>query len=305
VRALVRKTSRSGPLRLPGVEIFIGDVTDVESLSPAFAGIDNVVHAAADTSGTDEGARQVTIQGTRNILDLCAAHPVKKLVYISSCSVYGVADYAAGQVVDENASLERFPERRGTYSWAKLEAEKLVTEFMSQGKGKASVVCLRPGTIYGCGGENYTPLIGFSLGDKVFAVIGDGRLVLPLVYVDNLVEAILAALEQEKSRGQVYTVVDSQPIDKKRYMDGCIRKLYPRAWCFYLPYGLFSAAVALQEKVCGVLKRQPVLTMYRLTSSQKPILYDASKIMNDLGWRPSVSFDEAVARIVAHEQGKV
>lgn len=303
VRALVRKTSRIDPLRLPGVEIFIGDVTDAESLQLAFAGIDYVVHAAADTSGTEAGARQVTIQGTRNILDLCASHPVEMLVYISSCAVYGVADYAPGQVVDENAGLERFPERRGAYSWGKLEAEKLVTEFMKH--GKSSAICLRPGTIYGCGGENYTPLIGFSLGSQVFAVIGDGRFVLPLVYVDNLVEAILAALAQEKSRGQVYTVVDPQPIDKKRYMDGCIRKLYPRAWCFYLPYGLLSAAVALQEKVCGVLKRQPVLTRYRLTSSQKPILYDASKIMNDLGWRPSVSFDEAVARIVAHEQRKV
>lgn len=302
VRALVRKTSRIDPLRLPGVEIFYGDVTDAQSLQPAFAGIDYVVHAVADTSGTEAGARLVTIQGTRNILDLCASHPVRKLVYISSCSVYGVAECQVGQVVDENASLERFPERRGAYSWGKLAAEKLVTDFMA--RGKIPAVCLRPGTIYGCGGENYTPMLGFSFGDKVFAVIGDGRFVLPLVYVDNLVEAIRVAMLEDKSSGQIYTVVDPRQVDKKRYMDHFIRKLHPRASFLYVPYSLLSAAVSVQEKVFGLLKRRPVMTLYRLKSSQNPIIYDPAKIMQELNWHPLVSFEEAVQRIIAREQTK-
>jgi nucleoside-diphosphate-sugar epimerase len=302
VRALVRKTSRIDHLRLNNVAVVYGDVTDSESLRSAFEGVDYVIHAAADTSGSLEGGRLTTIQGTRNVLDLCDLHQVKKLIYISTCSVYGIAEYADQQLVDEGAALEPFPEQRGAYSWAKLEAEKLVARFMTD--GKTPVVCLRPGTIYGPGGENYTPMIGFSLRDKIFTVIGSGEFVMPLVYVDNLVEAILVAMTQEQSAGEVYTVVDPQRIDKKRYMESFIRKLHPSALVFYLPYSLLAAAVALQEKVFGILKHKPILTSYRLVSSQKPVFYDASKIMKQLGWRPAVCFEEAVARIIAGEPGK-
>jgi len=302
VRALVRTPSKSGNLAQLGAEIAQGDVTDPDSLKPAFVGVDYVIHAAADTSGTDEGARRVTIGGTRNILDLCAASQVKKLVYISSCSVYGSADYKDGQVVDENSPLERFPERRGIYSWAKLEAEKLVLEAMDQ--GRVSAVCLRPGTIYGPGGENFTPMLGFRFKNKVFVVIHTQGFILPLVYVDNLVQAIIAALVQEKSACQVYNVVDPQQIGKKEYVDAFIRKLYPGTWFAYVPYRFLYAATALQEMLFKALRRNLDLTRYRLVSSQKPIIYDSSKIMTELGWQPSFSFEQAVAKVVGPEKKK-
>lgn len=292
VRALVRRASRADSIRLPGVEIFIGDVTVLASLEKAFQGVDFVIHAAADTSGTVEGGRQVTIQGTRNILELCASHDVKKLVYISSCSVYGTADYAPGMVVDETAPLERTPEARGAYSWAKFEAEKIVLEFMAQ--GKVDAVCLRPGTIYGSGGEVYTPMVGFSIADKIFIVIGDGRFVMPLVYVDNLVQATILALTCAESKGHVYTIVDPQRIDKKYYMDRLIRKLFAGSWCFYFPLRVFSAIVVLQENAFKALKRKPILTSYRLASSQNTVVYDSSKALNHLGWNPGVNFEMAV-----------
>ena len=301
VRALVRSPSKADNLAHLGAEIAQGDVTDPESLKPAFQGIDYVIHAAADTSGTEQGARQVTIRGTRNILVLCASRQVKKLVYISSCSVYGSADYKEGQVVDENSPLERFPERRGIYSWAKLEAEKIVLDYMNQDKVPA--VCLRPGTIYGPGGENFSPMLGFSWKNKIFVVIHKKGFTLPLVYIDNLIQAIIAALIQDKSTGQVYNVIDQQQVSKKEYMDKFIRKLYPGAWCFYLPYSLLSAAVSLQETLFSVLKRKPVLTKYRLISSQKPVRFDASKIITHLGWNPSFSFDQAVEQVVAQDKG--
>ena len=300
VRALVRRPSKAGTLAHLGAEIAQGDVTDPDSLKPAFEGIDYVIHAAADTSGTEKGARQVTINGTRNILDLCASHQVKKLVYISSCSVYGSAEYKDGQVVDENSPLEWFPERRGIYSWAKLEAEKIVLDYMNQDKVPA--VCIRPGTIYGPGGENFSPMLGFSWKSKIFVVIQKKGFTLPLVYIDNLVQAIITALVQEKSAGKVYNVVDPQRIGKKEYMDAFIRKLYPGAWCVYAPYGLLFPVVGLQQCLFGILKRKPFLTRYRLASSQRSKIYDSSKIMDHLGWQPSFSFEQAAVMIIEHEK---
>jgi len=301
VRALVRKTSKLDGLQLPGVEIACGDIADAADLKQAFDGLDYVVHAAADTSGTEAGARRVTIGGTRNILDLCVDMKVKRLVYISSCSVYGVAGCHPGQVLDETAKIEPFPERRGLYTWGKQEAEKLVLESMRL--GLVSAVCLRPGTIYGCGGENYTPMIGFSLKKKLFIVFTNDELVLPLVYVDNLVEAILVAMTSARGSGQVYNVVDPLGVNKKQYIDLLIRRLYRGVPVVYLPYGLLEYVVAVQERLFYLFKCRPILSQYRLDSSQKPIVYDSSRLVDELEWQPRMKFAEAVEVILASQSG--
>lgn len=297
VRALVRHTSKLDGLQLPGVEIVQGDIADTASLKPVFAGLAYVIHAAADNSGTEEGVRRVTIGGTRNVLDLCVEMQVKRLVYISSCSVYGVAGCHPGQVLDETAKIEPFPERRGIYSWGKQEAEKLVLESMRQ--GLVSAVCLRPGTIYGCGGENFTPMIGFSLKKRLFIVFANDEFVLPLVYVDNLVEAILVAMTSDAGAGQIYNVVDPFAVPKKQYVDSLIRRLYRGAHVVYLPYNLLVKVVALQEKLFGLLGYRPLLSKYRLESSQKPVLYDSSRLIADLKWQPRLRFEEAIELILA------
>ena len=85
-------------------------------------------------------------------------------------------------------------------------------------------------------------------------------------------------------------------------MDDYIRKLHPAARVFYIPLGLLSTVVAMQEKVFSVMKRPPALTLYRLWSSQKPVVYDASRIAADLGWQSGVPFAQAVERIVSCDQ---
>lgn len=301
VRALVRKTSRTDRLSLPHVTIFQGDVTDAESLKPAFDQAEYVVHTAADTRGDKDAGESSTISGTRNILALSAQFKVRKLVYISSCSVYGTADYKEGEVVTEESPLERFPEQRGAYSHAKFRAEQLVTGAMED--GHAPIVCLRPGTIYGPGGDLYTPMLGLSLGNKIYAVIGDRNFILPLVYIDNMVEAILVAMTSPLSTGRIYNVIDPEKVTKQQYMEGLVQRLYPDSRTVYIPLGLLKALVFFQEKLCRVLGRQPVLTLYRLHSSQKPVIYNALKIARDLAWQPPVSAAAAFNTLIRYAAG--
>jgi 2-alkyl-3-oxoalkanoate reductase len=302
VHALVRKTSRTDHLRLPKVTIFHGDVVEAESMISAFEGAEYVIHTAADTGGSEEGGKLSTIQGTKNILSLCEQYMVKKLVYISTCNVYGVADFGNDQVVTEESSLERFPEKRGYYTHAKLRAEKLVTEVME--KGTVPIVCLRPGTIYGPGGEIYTPMIGFSMGKNIFAVIGNGSFVLPLVYVDNLVEAIVVSMKKGISTNKIYNVVDPVKVTKKDFMVRLIKKIYPESRTVYIPLTILNMMVYFQEKLFQAIKLRPVLTTYRLISSQRPILYDVSKISNELGWKPPVTLEAAFDNLINYEKNK-
>jgi nucleoside-diphosphate-sugar epimerase len=298
VRLLARQTSKAEPLVRLGAEVVKGDLVDIRSFDAAVAGCDAVIHLAAGTSGSAQDIQSTTVGGTRNVLELCRRHATRRLVYISSCSVYGVADYADNAVVSETAALERFPERRGAYSASKHQAEIEVAEFMRS--SSVPTVILRPGTIYGPGGALYTPMMGFSKG-SLFAVIGMGDFVLPVVYIDNLVDAIVLALEKDEAVGETFNVVDRERLTKRAYMDGLIRRIHRNARVVYFPYSMLYAATWVQERLFGLMNRPPVLTCYRLISSQKSVLYDSSRLANRLGWRPSVSPSDAMSRLVAAE----
>lgn len=299
VRAFVLKTSNITKLKNLDVEICVGNIADLPSLRLAFGGIDYVVHAAADTTGSVEGGRVNTIQGTKNVLELFKEHKIKKLVYISSCSVYGVSDYKKGNVVTEESSLERAPDARGAYSNAKFQAEKIVLQAMSE--NDYPIVCLRPGTIYGPGGEIYTPMMGFSFGRKLFLTIGDGKFVLPLVYIDNVAEAVRIVLEKAESGGKVYNLIDPYQLTKKQYLKQFLKKIYPHARFFYFPYSLLYVIVFFQEVLLKLIGKDPFLTRYRLNSSQKQIVYNGKKICRELNWTPPVSLDDALNNMIDYE----
>lgn len=302
VHALIRETSRTEHLNLPGVTIFRGNVASTESLQAAFTGVSDIVHAAADTRGEKLAGELSTILGTKNILALAQQHRIRKLVYISSCSVYGTAGCRRGQTLTEESPLEPFPQRRGAYSYAKFMAERLVVRAMES--GTAPIVCLRPGTIYGPGGAVYSPMLGLTLGSRFFAVIGGGDFILPLVYVDNLVDAILVALSHPRSDNEIYNVVDPERVTKKAYMEGLVAKIYPGCRTMYLPLRLMKTLVRVQEGMFRMLGRQPLLTLYRLVSSQNQVVVEAEKIRRDLAWHPPVPVAAAFEHLIRQARGQ-
>lgn len=299
VRVLARKLSDVEPLKALGVEILYGDVADTASLGEAAKGMDVIVHAAAGTSGDKKDCDTATIQGTKNVIEVVGSAGVKKLVYISSCSVYGVADYKKDELVTEDSTLERFPSKRGEYSSSKQAAEALVSSAVADG-GLPAII-LRPGTIYGPGGDVYTPMLGFS-APNTFIVIGNGRFELPFVYIDNLSDAVVKSIESDDAVGKVFNVVDGERLTKRAYMTGLMKRLHPRARVLYFPFGLLYSIVFGQEILCRLMRRGPFLTRYRLISSQRNIRYDNSRIKKVLGWEPQVTFKEAVQAIVDYEK---
>ena len=88
--------------------------------------------------------------------------------------------------------------------------------------------------------------MGFAAGRKLFAIIGRGDFTLPLVSIDNLVDAIITVMQTSEGNGKIYNVVDSDSPTKKQYVESFLKKLYPSAKYIYLPYTLFYGIVYLQ-----------------------------------------------------------
>ena len=296
VRVLVRTRSNLTMLDRLGVDIVFGDLVDEASVNASVRGVDIVVHAGAGTSGSLQDSETATVFGTRNVLAACRRHDVRKLVYISSCNVYETAGCAEDQVVTEDAQLERFPERRGHYTAAKIQAEALVIEAM--GQDCCPTVVLRPGTFFGPGAEIFTKMMGVSFARRFFVVFGDGEAVLPLVHIDNAVDAIVECLRNSAANGQIFNIVDPGPVTKRAYVERVIKPLHPGALVTYWPLPLIRVLTLMQEILLARLRKQPYVTTYRLDASQKSIKYDTHRIERTIGWQPRVSFEHGARQLV-------
>jgi nucleoside-diphosphate-sugar epimerase len=296
VRALVRIRSDLRRLKHLGVDLAFGDLGDGPAVNAAVSGVDIVVHAGAGTSGSANDSKTATILGTRNVLEACRKHAVEKLVYISSCSVYDLAGCAENQLVTEGAQLERFPMLRGHYTAAKLQAEALVTEAIN--RDCCPTVVLRPGTLFGPGAEIFTRMMGVSFARRLFVVFGARESEVPLVHVDNVVDAIVECVRNRAADGHVFNVVDPGPVTRETYVNRIVKPLHPGALVIYCPMPLLLALTLVQEKLLSALGRRPLLTAYQLAASQKGVKYDTSRIGRVLGWQPRISFEQGVGQLL-------
>ncbi len=117
--------------------------------------------------------------------------------------------------------MEPTPQQRGSYTQAKLEAERIVRA-AAQERG-LPVVILRPGQIWSETSPLITAAVGIRLGQWL-VVIGDDSNQLPFVHVDDVVEAIVLSTQSPFSHGEVFQVVDNELMSREELV-----RLYSRA----------------------------------------------------------------------------
>jgi nucleoside-diphosphate-sugar epimerase len=140
--------------------------------------------------------------------------------------------------------------------------------------------------------------MGVSFARRLFVVFGDGESELPLLHVDNAVDAIVECMGNRAADGQVFNIVDPGPVTKKTFVERIIKPLHPRATVIYCPMPLLRVLTLVQEKLLSTLGRRPFLTAYRLATSQKRVKYSTSRIERAIGWRPRISFEQGAEQLV-------
>ena len=196
VRALVHTVQRAPRIaRLP-IELCVGDLLDRNSLRRAFADSQIVVHCA---SGIGRGI----VRSTRNLLQAAQAAGVERFVHISTAAVYGLTPPPGSEI--EQAPLRRTGEE---YCDNKIRAERVVARFLRRG---VPAVILRPSIVYGPYSAWSTRLIE-ALRHDLVALIDGGSGACNTTYVDNLVDAILLALENRHSVGETFFITDGERV---------------------------------------------------------------------------------------------
>ena len=199
-RPFVHTTGSAWRIARFPLEFASGDLCDRAAVDRAMDGCDAVVHLA-------RGDDAVMRRGLENVLRAAATHRVSRFVHISSVAVYG-SEPRADSVGEAAATRPDLP-----YGHAKLEQERRVLRYRK--RHGLDIVILRPPNVYG-------PFASFTVGmvDTIrshgVAIVDGGRNPCNLVYVDNLVEAILLTLWKPEASGQVFHVTDPEPVSWER-----------------------------------------------------------------------------------------
>lgn len=279
VRVLVRRPSPHLE-RLPGVQVVYGDLGDPEAVDRAIAGVRLVYHVGATMRGRWAEFEAGTVKGTSNVVDSCLKHDVERLIHVSSLSVLDYAARSTHAVVDENAPIEPYPEKRGSYTRAKVLAERIVVDAFRQ-RGLRGVV-VRPGQIIGPGYETASPYGTIALAGRWIA-IGSGRLKLPLVHVNDVVDGLIAAAARPDVCGAIFHLVDSTPVTQRDYIASCREEARRTIRVSYIPRMALLAAGTALDVVGAVIKRNLPLTSYRIRSIRE-LTFDCSAARRRLGW---------------------
>ena len=195
-------------LRNPRFSFLKKDLRDREAVGEAVKGIDAVFHLAAVTSVPFSvrfpgATRAVNVDGTRNILEACSEHGVRRLVFASSCAVYGEPRYLP--INEKHPTNPLSP-----YAESKLEAERLCMEFSR--RHNLSTVILRFFNVYSLrsrGGQYGGVVARFAgrLGrGKPPVVYGDCGQTRDFLFVGDAVEAMMLALGSAEASGGIFNI---------------------------------------------------------------------------------------------------
>ena len=214
VSALVHRFSSPGIARLARmpVKLVFGDVMDVDTLTKAAEGCTHIVHLAYGTSGDSETQRKTTVTGTENVLRVALDKNIEKVIYFSTTAVYGPNPKQA--LIDESIPFEP---GRDVYTTSKIEAENVVWNFHT--KYGLPVVVLRPPLIYGPYGVFWTTRIVKEIQTGAILVNG-GNGCANLIYVDNLIDIVLLAIEKKSGDGKAFITVDDEHPTWKEVYEG-------------------------------------------------------------------------------------
>ena len=289
LRLLLRRPPSAPPPA--DIQLVYGDLGNPAAVDRAMQGIEIVFHVGAAMKGGNFEYQSGTIWGTRNVLDACERHRVQRLVYVSSLSVLDHAGHRAGFPVNESTPYEPYPEQRGLYTQTKLEAERMVLE--AAAARRVYAIVLRPGQIYGPGAEKVPPSGTIGIAGR-WMIVGSGSHHVPLVYIDNVVDALVLAAQGDLPNGSIFQLVDPQGLTQRAYVNYASRARPIRAW--YVPAWILTAAGYGVELLGKLLKRAVPLTPYRVRSITPLWPCDCTAAHTVLGWRPRVSVQEGMSR---------
>ncbi len=290
IRVLTTSTRNTTWLEKRNVALFHGDIRSPETLVAPMDGVDAVFHLVAETRkwGDMQDSYAVNVTGTKNVCQAALAAGVHRLIHVSTFTIY---KRLIGRPVTEDDILAPLNE---PYSFTKAQGDMLVQRMIREDHLPA--VIIRLGALLGPGDR-----LNFGrLADRIHAgkgiIVGSGNNAVPFVYIADVVQGLLLALDSKQAIGKIYNISNDQPLTQKQYLAAIAHEIGVEPPRVHVPYSPLYTAAYVAERIATLSKHRipPVVTRHGMKILGEDTHLSIDKARRELGYRPHVSLHEGV-----------
>jgi nucleoside-diphosphate-sugar epimerase len=296
VHALVRQPQHFPSFNHPGLFLHGGDITDAVSVQQAMEGCSQVFHLAA-LSRLEHPKRQqyysINVQGTYNVLEAALKEGISKLVYTSSCAVFGPS--GEHPLTEEDPRMVPF---ENDYEISKHCAEQLVKEYVKKG---LSAVIVNPPRIYGPGlsttANPITSLIGRALKCGFIMIPTNKEVQGNYALISDVTEGHFLAMEKGKA-GERY-ILGGENISYGDFFETLRQMAAQRIRLISVPGYLMKAAAGLTSATAKVTGRSTQFTPRIVSRLLQQRAVSSDKAVQQLGYQIT-PFPQAMSQTIHH-----
>lgn len=308
VSAVVRRTHGLPPLITDGaregkLRLERGSLSDTEGMRAAVRGAKVVVHLATGNGATWEEVQRDMVDGSAALARAAAEEGVQRLIYVSSIAALYLGPDAPGwsehEGLMDSPEADPQPDERSIYGRGKAAAERAV--FAVGEETDLAVTIVRPGVVMGLGTAMQHSGLGLWARDNHCVGWGDGRHPLPLVWHEDVAEALaaLAAYEGDELDGQALNLCARVDLNAREVVAELARHS-GRAFHFHGRSMHLSQGMELGKwvvkRVGGRKVDVPSWRDLKSRSLRPPFACDLAR--RHLEWRPVEEREEFLAKVV-------
>ncbi|MBE7535912.1 MAG: NAD(P)H-binding protein [Anaerolineales bacterium] len=253
VRCLYRASSNRSTLSDPKIEWAQGDLSDTQALTSAMQGTDTLVNIASLGFGHAD-----------SIIRAAKDAGIKRAIFISTTAIFTQLNAASKKV-------------------------RMAAELAIETSGLKYTI-LRPTMIYGSPRDrNMWRLIRFIRYSPIIPVFGDGKSLQQPIYVDDVAQAVMSCVSNDKTIGKSYNIAGKHPLMYNEVIDTITRQMNRRVWKLHIPSKPVVAILSLFERmrILFPIKAEQVL---RLNENKDFSYADAQRDF----WFSPLAFEEGI-----------
>ena len=280
-----------------GVRFVSADLADREAVVAACRDQEVVFHSGALSSpwGAYPAFYKANVEGTRNVIEGCRTHGIRRLVHVSTPSLYFNTEERLN--VSEDDPLAETPVNH--YAATKRMAETLVDAAHAHG---LPVVTIRPRALFGPGDTTILPRLIRANERGALPLFGTEGPWVDVTYVDNVVDSLLlCASAPDHVLGRKYNITNGETVRMRHLLEKLFAALEVPARFRPMRYSVAYALAGTMEVAANAFMggREPLLTRYSVNVLAKSQTLDISAARRDLGYTPRYSLDDGLAEFVA------